>query len=106
MKLCLIGGSGHFDYVLNGLACLPDVQLAAFSAGSSGESLAKLQAWLLNDAGLQALPPEAEISYFADFVRAIRAEGRCLVSAEDSFRSTAASLIARDAADGMQIIVF
>lgn len=46
MKLCIIGGSGHFDYVLNGLPQLPDVELVAVAPGSHREDMSKLHSRL------------------------------------------------------------
>lgn len=64
------------------------------------------QAWLMNAKGLQPLPLTAEVSCFADFVCSINSAHPCLVSAEDALRSTAASLLARDAADQRQTLFF
>ncbi|MBS1156733.1 MAG: gfo/Idh/MocA family oxidoreductase [Proteobacteria bacterium] len=61
---------------------------------------------LLNAAGEQILPQLSEVQCFADFVASIRGEQPCLVSAEDSFLSTAASLLARHAADEKRLIRF
>jgi predicted dehydrogenase len=64
------------------------------------------EAWLLNANGMQALPLAVETSCFADFVRSIGSNHRCLVSGEDALRSTRASLIAREAADCGQLLKF
>ncbi|MDR3412707.1 MAG: Gfo/Idh/MocA family oxidoreductase [Formivibrio sp.] len=61
---------------------------------------------LLNAAGEQIVPQLPEVQCFADFVASIRGERPCLVSAEDSFRSTAASLLARQSADEKRLIPF
>ena len=64
------------------------------------------QVHLINDSGEQVLPQLAEIQCFADFVASIQGEGVCLVSAQDAFRSTRASLLARQAADLRTVIMF
>jgi predicted dehydrogenase len=75
--------------------------------GSTGIMEVRAQTvWLLAEQGLQELPQEAAVSCFADFVRSITENRSCLVSAEDSFRSTAASLLARDAADARTTLYF
>ena len=43
---------------------------------------------------------------FVDFVNQVRKEGKCLVSAKDSFVVTEACLRAREAADKQQIVYF
>lgn len=57
------------------------------------------QAILTDAAGQRALPLPPPGSIFADFLHAVRGEGPCMVSAEDSFAVTEACLKARQAAD-------
>ena len=42
LKLCLIGGSGHWNYVLDGLKQHPDVKLAGIAPGSEGEDISRM----------------------------------------------------------------
>lgn len=65
-------------------------------------------AYLLNadNDGSKSLPLLPRRGIFADFVAQIRGEGRCLVSAEDSFYATEAALLARQSADEGQLITF
>jgi predicted dehydrogenase len=65
-------------------------------------------AYLLNadNDGSKSLPLLPTRGIFADFVAQIRGEGRCLVSAEDSFYATEAALLARQSADEGQLITF
>lgn len=64
------------------------------------------KAFLLNDEtnGQQELPLLPEGNIFADFMRQVRNEGNCLVSAEDSFAVTRACLKARISADCGKVI--
>ncbi|MFT3736915.1 MAG: Gfo/Idh/MocA family oxidoreductase [Rhodocyclaceae bacterium] len=57
--------------------------------------------WLLNDEaqGLQNLPLLPERSIFASFVDQVLGTGLCIVSSDDAFSATYASLMAREAAD-------
>ena len=42
MKICIVGASGHYGYVLEGLAGRPDARVAAVSPGSPGEDISRL----------------------------------------------------------------
>lgn len=64
------------------------------------------QVHLLNATGEQIVPQETERQCFADFVASIQGERRCLVSAQDAFLSTRASLLARQSADEKRLVSF
>lgn len=59
-----------------------------------------------NQQGTQELPLMQSSGIFVDFVNQVRKEGKCLVSAKDSFVVTEACLRAREAADKQQIVYF
>jgi len=42
MKVCIIGSSGHYGYVLGGIKNHPEVEIAAISPGSKGENITSL----------------------------------------------------------------
>ncbi|MFZ6029519.1 MAG: Gfo/Idh/MocA family protein [Chloroflexota bacterium] len=44
MKVCIIGNRGHLNYAFAGLPVLPDVEVAAISAGTAEDDPASLQA--------------------------------------------------------------
>lgn len=48
---------------------------------------------------MKKLPLQVRENIFAEFVRQIRGEGACLISATDSFYITEVCLAARDSAD-------
>lgn len=54
--------------------------------------------------GTQALPLPPARSIFADFAAQVRGQSRCMVSAEDAFVVTEASLLARQAADEKRVV--
>ncbi|HOP55524.1 MAG TPA: Gfo/Idh/MocA family oxidoreductase [bacterium] len=56
--------------------------------------------------GQKEVPPEQGPVTFLDFIWEVRGIGKCLVSAEDSFYVTKASLLARESADRNEIISF
>jgi len=56
--------------------------------------------------GMIELPLEDGQPIFADFVKQVKGQGECLISAGDSFMITEASLKARQSADENRIIVF
>lgn len=56
--------------------------------------------------GTQEIELEENDGIFLDFIRQIRGEGECLVSAEDSFYITEACLKARESADKGKIVYF
>jgi predicted dehydrogenase len=56
--------------------------------------------------GEQELPLLPEKNIFADFLRQVRGEGKCMVSAEDSFAVTEACLKARLSADKKEVVYF
>lgn len=64
--------------------------------------------YLINhqEKGIQELELMDSPGIFTDFVKQIKGEGTCLVSAEDSFIVTEASLRAREAADKQKLIYF
>jgi len=64
--------------------------------------------YLINDEaeGIQELPLLPEKDIFEDFLKQVRAEGKCMVSAEDSFIVTEACLKARLSADKNEVIYF
>lgn len=43
MKICIIGGSGHYRYALEGMEMDPDMSLVGIAPGSEGESLEGLE---------------------------------------------------------------
>ncbi|HHT36686.1 MAG: Gfo/Idh/MocA family protein [Candidatus Wallacebacter cryptica] len=56
--------------------------------------------------GTQELPLMQPPAFFAEFVKQVRGEGQCLVSAKDSFRVTEACLRARESADTGKMVYF
>jgi predicted dehydrogenase len=64
--------------------------------------------YLINDEikGIRELPLAPEGNIFADFLKQVRGEGKCMVSAEDSFAVTEACLKARLSADKNEIVYF
>lgn len=64
--------------------------------------------FLTNDSaeGVQTLELLSEGNIFRDFLRQVRGEGDCLISAEDSFYVTEACIRARISADEKRIVVF
>lgn len=66
------------------------------------------RAYLINHQkkGIQELELMDSPGIFTDFVKQIKGEGTCLVSAEDSFIVTEASLRAREAADKQKLVYF
>ncbi|WP_079912821.1 Gfo/Idh/MocA family protein [Paenibacillus sp. 32352] len=66
------------------------------------------QVLLINErqSGVQELPLVPKREIFADFVRQINGEGRCLVSADDSFYVTEACLRALVSADEKRVVHF
>lgn len=78
-------------------------------AGTAGVLEVRDQQVLLINAGhsgVQELPLAPKREIFADFVRQINGEGRCLVSAEDSFYVTEACLRALMSADEKRVVRF
>jgi len=59
-----------------------------------------------DEQGTKELPLMENQGIFYDFVKQVRGEGKCLVSAKDSFVVTEACLRAREAADKEQIVYF
>lgn len=45
-------------------------------------------------------------NFFADFIKQIKGEGTCRLSAEDTFLNTRAALLARQSADENKVIFF
>lgn len=64
--------------------------------------------WLTNGErqGTHEMPLLPERQCFADFLQQVRGEGMCMVSAEDSFAVTEASLKARQSADERRVVYF
>jgi hypothetical protein len=64
--------------------------------------------YLINDEvdGVREVPLLPRQNIFIDFLRQVRGEGKCLVSAHDSFYVTEACLKARQSADEKKIILF
>jgi predicted dehydrogenase len=64
--------------------------------------------YLINDAmdGIRELPLLPSQSIFADFLKQVRGEGKCLISAQDSFYVTQVCLKARQSADENRVIKF
>lgn len=56
--------------------------------------------------GIQEINQEENDGIFADFLRQIRGEGKCSISAEDSFYITEACLRARQSADENKVVYF
>lgn len=56
--------------------------------------------------GIQEIPLVPEQQIFVDFVRQVRGEGKCIISAEDSFYITDACLKARLSADENRVVKF
>ncbi|MGG1519372.1 Gfo/Idh/MocA family oxidoreductase [Paenibacillus oryzisoli] len=78
-------------------------------AGSEGVLEVREQKVLLMRNGLEGvheMPLLAEGQSFVDFVRQVRGEAACLVSAADSFAVTEAALKARQSADEGRIVYF
>ena len=63
---------------------------------------------LINDQseGIQELALLDAPAFFAEFAKQVRGEGKCLVSAKDSFEVTKACLLARESADKQEIVYF
>jgi len=64
--------------------------------------------FLINDEidGIREVPLLSEQNIFLDFLKQVRGQGNCLVSAEDSFYVTEACLKARQSADEKKVIWF
>ncbi len=64
--------------------------------------------FLINNkaAGIQEIEPEGNQGIFLDFLKQVKGEGKCLVSAGDSFYITEVCLRARQSADENRIITF
>lgn len=64
--------------------------------------------FLINNksAGIQEIELEENQGIFLDFLKQVRGEGKCLISAEDSFYITEACLRARQSADENRVIAF
>jgi hypothetical protein len=64
--------------------------------------------YLINDGaqGIQELQLLPEGQIFADFMKQVRGEDKCMVSAEDSFVVTEACLKARLSADKNEVVYF
>ncbi len=54
--------------------------------------------------GIREIPLEPEGSIFLDFLKEVEGEGKCLVTAEDSFRVTEVCLKARQSADEAKVV--
>ena len=63
-------------------------------------------AYLINADGEQTLRCECGRTIFGDFLRQVRGDSECLVSAEESIRVTRACLLARQSADEKRIVRF
>lgn len=55
--------------------------------------------YLINEDGTQILSPDSAHDFFGSFLAAVRGEGSCAVSAEESIAATRAALLAQLAAD-------
>jgi predicted dehydrogenase len=64
------------------------------------------RAILMNAAGTSELDPDESTSLFGDFLAEIEGTGRCLVTTEEAFANTEASLLAREAADSGNVMTF
>jgi hypothetical protein len=56
--------------------------------------------------GIREVPLIYKGEIFADFLKQINNQGKCLVSADDSFYITEASLKARESADKEKVVYF
>lgn len=115
-----INGLCHFEFTNEVMASVNVDYLRPSTAPTHGDDRVRVagttgvievtggKAILINEdqKGVSELELLESPGIFVDFAKQIRGEGKCLVSAADSFKVTEACLLARESADKKQLLYF
>ena len=103
-----VSGSVNIDYLRPQNATSHDDDRIRIAGDKGVIEVLKEKVYLINDEikGNRELPLVANKEIFADFLDWVKGQGECMISAEESFRVTEASLQARRSADQKMLINF
>jgi hypothetical protein len=101
-------GSGSIDYLRPKEAPSHDDDRLRIAGTRGILEVRGSKVYLINDEidGIREIPLLPEQNIFVDFLKQVREQGKCLISAHDSFYVTEVCLKARQSADEKRIIWF
>ena len=101
-------GSVNIDYLRPATAPTHDDDRIRIAGTEGVIEVREGKVYLINNAaqGIQELPLQSGGEIFTEFMAQVRGNGKCMVTAEDSFYVTEAALRARQSADEERVIKF